>query len=414
MLLHHRCVAQHVTFGARSRLRPARPIRRNDSAGRVSPAAAAKNLYELLAVPTNAIVTDIKVAYRSLAALYHPDVNKTDTAKHKYQAIQLAYEVLSDTRLRQQYDTHGLAVLGSKYSYLSNFLDTGGDEGSPAPGERGRDLYTVVGLDLEEVVTGAEKVVAVAAMGRCSSCKGSGTQRDGAREACEVCRGSGEILRSRRCAASGMRLTELGVCPACGGKGASFLEFCARCGGEGRARTQRAIKIRVPAGVDGSRLLVLKEQGDAGRFGGPPGDLYVKFEVYLQDNFERRGDDLYSELPLEVYDVLLGITVTVPTARGSRSLMVPPGTQHGSLIKMEHAGVPRVVSGTVSRGHHFFKVNVAIPDGGAADKLQRELLLRLAELQQQAAMSRQQQQQQQPAYATAFGLRDKTDDDSDG
>lgn len=154
--------------------------------------------------------------------------------------------------------------------------------------------------------------------------QGSGFSAHQAVQQCEVCHGLGEILRSKW-GSGGPNVVQLGVCPSCGGKGSASHQHCSRCRGEGRAKVARTVKIRVPAGVKHDQVLGVRGQGNAGKFGGEPGKLFVKVQVYDLKHVKREGDHLYSDLTVELFDVLLGTAVEVDTVRGKRMLQIPAG-----------------------------------------------------------------------------------------
>ncbi|KAL6762795.1 hypothetical protein V8C86DRAFT_2510935 [Haematococcus lacustris] len=356
------------------------------------------SLYQLLDVESGCPAPAVKAAFRRLAALHHPDMNPAPDAAAHYQAIVEAYTVLRDVATRKKYDEQGLAGLGPRFSHLKHYvkqqeaaegaasssaplapgLEEVGREGW-APGRqrgiraRGRDVVAVLGLELREAVTGVEKLVSTCILGTCLACQGWGSDTSSSPasadwqrgvQLCEVCRGSGEILKTVW-QPSGMRVGKLDTCPACSGRGTQPLPPCKKCGGEGRIRTRRRVAVRVPAGVTQRSRLRLPGLGDAGRAGGEAGDLMLRFHVHMSDDMERRGLDMHTRLPLSLWDALLGTSLEVATARGLRILDVPPGVQHGDTLQMQHAGVANSERGVMSYGHHYFELHLVVPDSAS-------------------------------------------------
>ncbi|KAJ9520402.1 hypothetical protein QJQ45_000132 [Haematococcus lacustris] len=274
---------------------------------------------------------------------------------------------------------HGCgAGAASSSAPLAPGLEEVGREGW-APGRqrgiraRGRDVVAVLGLELREAVTGVEKLVSTCILGTCLACQGWGSDTSSSPasadwqrgvQLCEVCRGSGEILKTVW-QPSGMRVGKLDTCPACSGRGTQPLPPCKKCGGEGRIRTRRRVAVRVPAGVTQRSRLRLPGLGDAGRAGGEAGDLMLRFHVHMSEDMERRGLDMHTRLPLSLWDALLGTSLEVATARGLRILDVPPGVQHGDTLQMQHAGVANSERGVMSYGHHYFELHLVVPDSAS-------------------------------------------------
>jgi molecular chaperone DnaJ len=243
--------------------------------------------------------------------------------------------------------------------------------------------------------------------------QGTGVEGGARPEECHVCNGGGEVLRSRM-GPSGARTAALGACPACGGRGTAVVDFCCRCGGEGRARVRRTVRVRVPSGVASGSVLRIRGQGEAGRCGGPPGDLLVKLKVYPAEwgVVERRGNDLHSDVELSPLDAVLGTTVSLATARGARAVDVPPGTCHGAELVLEQAGVAHAAGGgTAARGRHVFTVRLAVPSAESWPPAARALALRLRALAR--AREGEGDDDARPGYSAAFGIGGEGDGDGD-
>ncbi|KXZ45250.1 hypothetical protein GPECTOR_56g346 [Gonium pectorale] len=309
--------------------------------------------------------------------------------------VKAAYEVLCDSRLRKQYDNLGLLALGAQYADLLGYMGgpglgagaaghARGGAGGGVGGVRGRDVHLVLGLLLSEAAQGAEKVVTYEAMGACEACQGSGLAS--LPEACSCCGGTGSVMRSEWAGAaergsfSGVKVAAPAPCPACGGWGALPQPPCQRCSGRGRRRVLRELSLRVPAGVERGATLRVAGEGGAGRYGGHPGDLLVRLEVYPDSNLSRVGDDLHSELEVEVWVAVLGGSVAVDTVRGQRLLEVPPGAEQGDVLRLSGAGVARAApgGGGLVRGDHVFTLRLRLPSAAQLCDPSRALLRRLA------------------------------------
>ncbi|GLC46736.1 hypothetical protein PLESTB_001357900 [Pleodorina starrii] len=357
-----------------------------------------RTLYGLLGIKRSATPAEIRAAYRSAARRLHPDTNPSPAAQEDFQRIKAAYEVLNDSRLRKVYDNLGLGALGPEFSDLGSYLAAGQQEnvGSGAAsggrrrsggggGVRGRDVHLVLGLMLSEAAQGADKALSYEAMSACEECKGSGCAT--APPPCPVCRGSGQILKSSYFGAEasglygGAKVMGLDTCPACAGTGQVRQPPCNSCGGRGRRLASRELTVRIPAGVERGQVLRVVGEGGAGRCGGAAGDLLVRLEVYPDPNLERRGYDLHSSLPVDVFVAVLGGAVAVDSVRGSRLLEVPPGSQPGDVLRLAGAGIVRAApggGGGILRGDHYFTLSVRLPSAGELCATSLELLTRLA------------------------------------
>src|SRR5271163_4937659 len=354
--------------------------------------------YELLGVPRKAAVKDIRAAYRKLARKYHPDLNPGDkSAEEKFKQIQEAYEVLSDTKKRQMYDQFGFNVpgagggpgQGAGYGGASPddiHFDFGGFDfgGGGAPGGAGggasfKDLFSQFfrgataaqsghehdrepGSDLEYQI---EITFAEAMRGTVK--KLSFTRLD----VCNVCHGTG--------AASG----DEKVCPTCGGSGqvtqtsGKMRSVCRNCGGEGRVARMETLDVRIPPGAQtGSRVRVAG-RGNAGLHGGPPGDLYIVMKVEPHPFFERRGDDLYTMVPITVMEASLGAKVEVPTIDGRSQVRIPPATNSGTKLRLREKGAPSIRQ-PGKRGDQIVEVQIVVPK--PEDERVRNLLKELSKL----------------------------------
>jgi molecular chaperone DnaJ len=357
-----------------------------------------QDYYELLGVPRKAVQKDIRQAYRKLARKYHPDLNPGDkSAEEKFKQIQEAYDVLSDSKKRQAYDQFGFDAdrrgAAPPEGYADAGVEFGGFDFGGNQGTSFRDLFSQFfrgggvgtahgpmqepGADLEyqitigfwEAVRGAVKKLTITHLENCSTCGGSGTV--GAPQVCTVCGGSGQVAQT-----SGKMRFKV-ACSRCGGAGRVGVP-CRTCGGEGRVRRNETIDVRIPAGMQtGSRVRV-PGRGNAGTHGAPPGDLYIITQVEPHPYFDRRGDDLYTIVPITVTEAALGAKIEVPTLDGRAQLRVPPGTGSGQKLRLREKGVPSARA-QGARGDLYVQLQVVVPK--PVDERVRNLLKELQKLE---------------------------------
>jgi len=367
--------------------------------------------YELLGVPRKASVKDLRAAYRKLARKYHPDLNPGDkSAEEKFKQIQEAYEVLSDTKKRQMYDQFGFnapgpggAGPGAAYGGVSpedihfdfGGFDFGGQGGAAGGNASFRDLFSQFfrgataaqpgagrepGTDLEyqiditfaEAMHGAVKKLSFTRLDVCNVCHGAGVA-PGDEKICPTCNGSGQVTQ-----VSGKMRFQI-TCSRCGGSG-RLHTMCRNCGGEGRVQRVDTLEVRIPPGAQtGSRVRVAG-RGNAGTGGGPPGDLYIITNVQPHPFFERRGDDLYTVVPVTVSEASLGAKVEVPTIDGRAQVRIPPGTNSGKKLRLREKGAPSVRQ-QGKRGDQIVEVQVVVPK--PEDERVRNLLKELGKLDQE-------------------------------
>jgi molecular chaperone DnaJ len=367
--------------------------------------ATKQDYYELLGVNRKAAVKEIRQAYRKLARKYHPDLNPGDkSAEEKFKQIQEAYDILSDSKKRQIYDQFGFysdsaaaggaagagagpggvhvdfggfdfgGAGGGSFSDLFSQFFRGGGVGAGFPQEaagpeRGDALEYQIEIGFWDAVRGAVKKLTITRLDTCGECRGTGAVR-GAQQVCPDCGGSGT-----RTQVSGRMRFNL-TCARCGGSG-KLRTLCRTCGGEGRVRRAETMEVRIPAGVNtGSRVRV-PGRGNAGRLGGPPGDLYIILEVAPHSYFERRGDDLYTVVPITVSEASLGAKIEVPTMDGRALLRIPPGTNSGQKFRLREKGVSSART-PGKRGDQYVEVQVVVPK--PVDERVRNLLRELGKL----------------------------------
>jgi molecular chaperone DnaJ len=362
-----------------------------------------QDYYELLGVSRKAVQKEIRQAYRKLARKYHPDLNPGDkSSEEKFKQVQEAYDVLSDSKKRQMYDQFGFDTPGtggmpsgpsagdvhfdfggfdfaggagqsgggpSFRDLFSQFFRGGGAAAeAPSHAEPGSSLEYQIEISFWEAVRGTVKKLTISRLDTCTECRGTGAV--GQPQTCTACGGSGQVTQT-----SGKMRFNL-TCTHCGGTGRTR-NICRVCGGEGRVRRADTIEIRIPAGVQtGSRVRV-PGRGNAGTAGEPPGDLYIITDVQPHPFFDRRGDDLYTTVPITVTEATLGAKIEVPTIDGRSLLRVPPGTNSGQKLRLREKGVPSVRT-PGQRGDQYIELQVMVPK--PVDERVRELLKELEKI----------------------------------
>lgn len=344
------------------------------------------DFYKLLGVSRTAGDDEIKRAYRKLARDFHPDKNPGDKeAEEKFKQVTLAYEVLRDPERRRRYDTFGVDGLrgagtggagdpfaGANLGNLGDLFEAffGGGSGSVFGGgfgggrrrtgpQRGADAEVHISLAFEEAVFGVDKEVTVRTAVPCDGCEGSGAAPGTSATTCAQCAGSGEV-RTVRQSLLGQMVTSR-PCPRCSGTGESIATPCPSCRGEGRVLDDRTLKVTIPPGVDSGITLRLSDRGMAGPRGGPPGDLYVHLDVRPDRRFERKGNDLLTELHVSVSQAALGAHLPLETLDGETEVAVPAGTQTGRVVRLRNLGVPDVHGR--GRGDLLVRIVVDTPTG---------------------------------------------------
>jgi len=330
-----------------------------------------RDYYQVLDVPRAATEADIKKAYRRLAMKLHPDRNPDDhEATDKFKEVKEAYEILADAQKRAAYDQFGHAGVegmrgpgaGQGFDPRDAFGDIFGDVfgdifGAGRRGRsqvyRGADLRYELELSLEQAVFGDTANVEFATLAECSECSGSGSAQGTKPATCDTCRGAGQVRMQQGF------FTVQQACPRCNGRGQVVTEPCASCRGQGRTRKQRTLSVKVPAGVDNGDRIRLSGEGEAGRNGGPPGDLYVEVRVREHPIFERDGAHLSCEVPVSFATATLGGSVEVPTLGGNTTIKVPAETQSGRVFRLRDKGIRPVRGGAT--GDLFCRVVVETP-----------------------------------------------------
>lgn len=353
----------------------------------------AKDYYQTLGVERNASTEEIKKAYKRLAKKFHPDLNKEPTATEKFKEINEAASVLGDEKKRAHYDRFGTAADASQsYTYNANdFGDMGGDfdfndifdnffGGSGGSRRRrqgpepGADLRYDVTITLEEAYHGTTKTINIPRLETCPECEGRKAKKPEDIVKCSGCNGTGYVRRSQR-TPFGI-FSQTGPCHICKGQGSMVKTPCPQCRGEGRIAAKRNIEITIPSGIQEGYRLRLEGEGEAGDKGGRRGDLYILIQVQPHKHFERRGDDLYTEIPLSFTQAALGAEVDVPTIDGKVKMEIPPGTQPETVFRLRDKGMPHI-NGYGSGSLHA-KAIINVPT--KLSQKQRELLEELAKV----------------------------------
>lgn len=340
-----------------------------------------RDYYEVLGVERSADKSAIKKAYRRLARKYHPDVNKEEGAKEKFQEINEAYEVLSDDEKRARYDQFGHAGAnqnfggGGDFGGFEDIFDMffgGGGRRNPNAPRQGSDLQYRMDLDFEEAAFGKETEIELPKDEECTTCSGSGAKPGTKKETCSHCHGTGQI--SEETSTMFGRMINQRTCPHCQGTGEFIKEKCSDCLGKGTVRKTKKIRVKIPAGVDTGQQIRIPGEGEKGINGGPNGDLYVVFDVNDHEFFERDGNDVYCEMPLTFTQAALGDEIEVPTLHGKVKLKIPAGTQTGTRFRLRQKGIKDVRG--YGMGDQHVIVRVVTPTK-LTDK-EKELLRELA------------------------------------
>ena len=335
-----------------------------------------RDYYEVLGVSKSASADEIKKAYRRLAMKFHPDRNAGDkeASEKQFKEAKEAYEVLKDEEKRSTYDRFGHDGLkggmggpggfGGGGFGAEGFGDIFGDvfgdifgggarRGGGAQVFRGADLGYDLRLDLEKAVKGDSVTIDVATQVMCDTCDGSGAKKGTEPVKCSTCGGAGQVRMQQ-----GFFSIQQ-TCPQCKGAGTVIADPCEDCHGRGRVRKNKTLSVKVPPGVDDGDRIRLAGEGEAGRNGGPPGDLYVEIRVNPHKIFERAGADLSCEVPVSFATATLGGEVELPTLDGHVALKIPAGTQSGKVFRLRGKGVSTVRD--PRNGDLFARVAVETP-----------------------------------------------------
>jgi molecular chaperone DnaJ len=345
--------------------------------------------YEVLGVSRDASDQELKSAYRKQAMKFHPDRNPGDhAAEERFKEASEAYQVLSDADKRAAYDRYGHAGVSGAgaqggFSGFSGGVDlgdifgdlfgemfsVGGNQQRQTRQRRGDDLRFDLAIDFEDAIFGTETEVKLRRYESCATCKGSGSASGRGPSTCPQCQGRGQI-RYQQGFFSVAR-----TCSACGGAGSIVSDPCQTCRGETRVTKEIKLNVKVPPGVEEGTRIRYAGEGDAGRSGGPKGDLYIVLSIRPHDFFERNGHDLHCVIPISFPQAALGAEIEIEGIDGKIALKIPEGTQSGKELRVRARGVPYL--NEKGRGDLVVQIIVRIPK--KLTRAQRELVTQLAE-----------------------------------
>jgi len=344
--------------------------------------------YEVLGVSRDASDQELKSAYRKQAMKFHPDRNPGDrSSEERFKQASEAYQVLSDADKRAAYDRYGHAGVSGSQGFGSGpfaggvdigdifgdlfgeMFSMGGSGQRASRQQRGDDLRFDMAINFEDAFFGTETEVKLRRLETCSTCKGTGSASSRGPSVCTHCQGRGQ-LRYQQGFFSVAR-----TCAACAGTGTVISDPCTTCRGETRVTNEIKLKVKVPAGVEDGTRIRYGGEGDAGRGGGPKGDLYIVLSVRAHDFFERHGYDLHCVIPISFPQAAMGAEFEIPGIDAPVSIKIPEGTQSGREIRVRGRGFPYLNE----RGHGDLIVKVVVQIPKKLSRAQRELVAKLAE-----------------------------------
>lgn len=336
-----------------------------------------RDYYEVLGVSKSAEATEIKKAYRKLALKHHPDKNPDDkAAEDKFKEAAEAYEVLSNDEKRRRYDQFGHAgvggAAGGRGGYggmdmddiFSQFGDIfggafgGGGRSRGGGGQRrsrGTNLRVKIKLTLDEIANGVKKKIKV---NKLVNAEGVSFKT------CSACNGTGRVTRVQQTFLGAMQTAS--TCGNCNGTGKIIDKRPAGADAQGLKREEEVIEIEIPAGVEEGMQLNVSGKGNAGAFGGIPGDLLVVIEELEHEELRRDGQHVHYEAFVNFADAALGGSIEVPTISGKAKIKVEPGTQSGKMLRLRGKGLPSVQS--YGTGDQFVHINVWTPKNLSNDE----------------------------------------------
>ncbi|MGE4318120.1 MAG: molecular chaperone DnaJ [Deferribacterales bacterium] len=336
----------------------------------------AGDYYSILGVAKTATEDEIKKAYRKLARKYHPDVNPGDkSAEDKFKEISEAYGVLSDAEKRKQYDSlghdafksggHGYDFSGANFDDIKNHFSGfnmndifgdmfgggfgGGSRRNRNAPRRGEDINYTIQIPFKDAIFGNEYEITLNHTENCASCGGKG----GDKTVCPACQGSGQTMTNR----GGM--ISVSPCPTCKGRGEIHQNVCSVCKGSGYKNVQEKVKVKIPKGVDKNSKIKIPGKGNAGVNGGPQGDVYIITNVKDHEIYERKGNNVYVTVDVDIFEAALGEKINVPTPYGTISMSIPAGTQPGQTFRVKNKGVPSLKGTAI--GDLYVVIRVKVP-----------------------------------------------------
>lgn len=356
-----------------------------------------RDYYDVLGLSKGASEDEIKKAYRKLAKQYHPDINKSPDAEAKFKEINEAYEVLSDSQKRSNYDQFGFDGVdpngfGQGFSnfnmddlgdIFSNFMggmgggfsgfNFGGRSSRRTGPMKGENRYMSMDIEFLEAVHGVSKTININVDKKCEQCDGTGAQSKSDIETCPTCHGSGVTMRQSRTPFGVIQ--QQGVCPDCRGSGKHIKKVCPHCGGTGYNNVKEKVEVNIPAGISSGQQVRLQGYGERGENGGPNGDLYIEIRVRSHKYFVRDDNDIYIKVPITSVEATLGTTIDVPTPYGDVELSIPAGSQPNSRLRIKGYGI-KDLRGS-SKGDLYVELEVTIPK--KLSKEEKELYEKLSE-----------------------------------
>ncbi|NTW05625.1 MAG: molecular chaperone DnaJ [Peptococcaceae bacterium] len=329
-----------------------------------------RDYYEVLGISKQASADEIKKAYRKLARQYHPDANPDNkAAEEKFKDAAEAYEVLSDSDKKADYDRFGHAGSsgqgfgggfdGADFGGLGDIFDMffgGGGRRRQGP-EKGTDLRIDMEVSFEEAAFGLEKDIKVPRTEECGTCGGSGAAPGTKSHACSACNGSGQVQVAQNTPFG--RIVQTRTCDQCGGKGQIIEKPCVTCKSAGKVRKNKSIHVKIPAGVDNGTRVRMAGEGEPGIMGGPKGDLYIYIHVKPHKFFRREGNDVTMEIPLGFAQAALGDEIEIDTLDGKAKLKIPEGTQSGTVFRLRGKGINDLHG--YGRGDQMVQVKIITP-----------------------------------------------------
>lgn len=359
---------------------------------------AKKDYYEILGISKDASEAEIKKAYRKAAMKYHPDKftnaseDEKKNAEAKFKELNDAYQVLSDSQKKAQYDRFGHAAFEQGgaggaggfggFGGFGDFEDLGdifgsffgGGSGFGGQRSRGRsvqpgaDLRYSVEITLEEASKGLEKHIKYEKNGKCHTCSGTGAEPGAGMQTCSKCNGQGRVKQTQRTMLGNFETVV--ECDQCHGKGEVPKKKCSNCGGTGIEKEVVEKTVKIPAGIDDGQRLRLSGMGEASPSGGPNGDLYIYIKVKPHTIFERIEDDLVCEIPISYAHATLGGDLEIPTIEGKIKMKIPAGTQNGKVFRLKEKGMPNTRG--YGKGDQLVKILIETPTN--LSESQKELL----------------------------------------
>jgi molecular chaperone DnaJ len=360
-----------------------------------------RDYYQTLGVERTASADEIKKAFRRKARELHPDVNRAADAEERFKEVNAAYDVLSDTAKRQQYDTFGSVGprAGNGGGYGGGYVDLNDLFGGGAGGAggfdmgdlfsaffggvsgagrgvrlEGRDMAMAITVTLEEAARGAEKEIVLDRLATCDVCEGTGAAEGSNVVTCSDCNGSGQRVQVRRTFIGQMQT--VGPCDTCGSTGRVVEQPCEECQGSGRVPDRQHVNVSIPAGINDGQQIRLRGMGEAGIRGAAAGDLIVSVRIAPHDFIHREGNDLHCKSNVSITQAALGAELSVCGLLEDNEVKIPAGTQHGDTVRLKGRGMPRMGGGG-SRGDLIVHVGVEVPK--KLSKRQKELLRELGE-----------------------------------